>query len=416
MQAHRHLFTLLTILFVSGESDAYAEYSYGPASFSAFGTIGGAWLSNPHVDYVQGTQPVGPGATHDFDLGLDSRLGAQLNIALTPSTLITAQAVVERLTDNSFAPRLTQANLRQEINDNLSVRIGRIQSPVFLASDYRLANFSNPWARTPGVLYSIYPLTHLDSAEFTFRHHTTLGTISLNAGYGWLEYPYPTASGAVFFPESSFSPSTNLKMDDVFFANLKLDNGPWHAKLSGLHTRATATLSALDQIVADISAIDPVTGQQIPFTRRGVGIYAAGISYEAAHWLVMGEWGIALADQPAIISDRHGGYLTIGYHFDDWLPQLTVGYQASTDRRIHSSAALVDRFMQAVHQFQRTDYRTLGVGLSYSVTDSAIVRGQMDLIEPLGNSKGPYLGSGSGYNFEDPGLDALFSLSLDFVY
>ena len=206
MQAHRHLFTLLTILFVSGESDAYAEYSYGPASFSAFGTIGGAWLSNPHVDYVQGTQPVGPGATHDFDLGLDSHLGAQLNITLTPSTLITAQAVVERLTNNSFAPRLTQANLRQEINENLPIRIGRIQSPVFLASDYRLANFSNPWARTPGVLYNIYPLTHLDSAEFTFRHDTTFGTISLNAGYGWLESPLSNClwrrflSGVVFQP------------------------------------------------------------------------------------------------------------------------------------------------------------------------------------------------------------------------
>lgn len=408
MKNYRPILVLLATLFVSGESDVHAEYNYGPFSLSAFGTLGGAWLSNPHADYVQGTQPVGPGLTHDFDLGLDSRLGAQLNATLTPTTLITAQAVVERLPDNEISPRLTLANIRQELSENFAIRIGRIQSPVFLASEYRLANFSNPWIRTPGVLYGIYPLTHLDSADLTYRIDSGLGIFSLNAGYGWLTYPIPVVGGK--------KATTALHMDDVVYANLKLENDPWRFKLSWVHGYLTAHTDEIDQALANMAVIDPIAASALQTDYLGVGLYTAGFSYEGTDWLVMSEWGIGLLDHTSLLSTTHGGYLTVGYHFDRWMPQITIGYQASSDQRVHSSNAFLDSSIDQLHRLQRSDYRTLAFGLNYSVTDSIILRSQVDLIEPMGHSKGPYLKSDAGYKFDNPGIDALFSLALDFVY
>lgn len=415
MKHFRLYLVILSALCVSAEVHALSKFSYGNISLNAFGTLGGAWLSNEHANYQQGSQPVGPGFTHDFDLGLDSRLGAQLNIAATPSTLITAQTVVERQADNEFMPRLTQANVRQEIIDNLAVRIGRIQSPLFLASDYRLANFSNPWVRTPGVLYNIYPITHLDSGEFTYRFDSNVGQLSLNAGYGWLTFAFP--------PNGESHETVDLDLNDVVYANLSLDNGPWRFKLSWLHADLSATFTELERAVSILGAFDPIAADALKLDRRGVGLYTAGFTYDASDWLVMSEWGIALSDEAMLLIDKHGGYLTVGYHLDRWTPQITVGYQATTDRRIHTSitnpaplARLVDSALAQIHQSQRSDYRTLALGLSYAATDSVIIRGQLDLIEPMGNSSGPYLKTDAHYNFEDPGVDALISLSVDFVY
>lgn len=408
MKHFRPYLVVLSVLYVSEDALALSKFIDDAVSLSAFGTLGGAWFSNEHANYQQGNQRVGPGLTHDIDLGLDSRLGAQLNVAVTPSTLITAQTVVERLADNKFMPRLTQANLRQEITDDLAVRIGRIQSPLFLASDYRLANFSNPWVRTPGVLYNIYPITHLDSGEFTYRLDSDIGQFSLNAGYGWVSYPFPT--------NSQNSATTDLNLDDVIYANLKLDNGPWRFKLSWLHARVYTQLQELDQLVNAIGFFDRAAANAASLDHRGVGIYTAGFTYDADNWLVMSEWGIARFDKTSVLNDKHGGYLTVGYHLDRWTPQITVGYQATTDRRIHSPHPLIDPIFVGLHQGQRTDYRTLALGLNYAATESVIIRGQADLIEPMGNSYGPYLKTDSHYQFDDPGVDVLFSLSVDFVY
>lgn len=400
---------LLMMLNIVYSAAAWAEYSYGPVTFNAFGTLGGAWISNEHVDYTQGTQPLGPGISHTIDLGLDSRLGGQLSIALTPSTLITAQTVVERLPDNEFQPRLTQANIRQEIGEHIALRVGRIQSPVFLASDYRLANFSNPWVRTPGVLYNLYPLTHLDSAEFTYRHDTRWGIFSLNAGYGWLDYPFATMPNGV-------RGTSNVDMKDVVYANLKFDKGPWRVKLSWMHANTTVHVPDIDQLVQGVALMDPIAAAQLESVRKGGALYTVGFSYDSSSWLFMGEWGIGLADEGYVFNDKHGAYVTVGYHFDRWSPQITLGYQSSLARRVNSAIAEADTLIDYVHTLQRTDYRTIALGLNYSVTDSIILRGQVDVIEPMKNSWGPYFQGDAHYNFNNPGVDALFSLALDFVY
>ncbi|MGR9116488.1 MAG: hypothetical protein ACU85E_12040 [Gammaproteobacteria bacterium] len=409
MKQNNCFFLLIFFFYLTGMSKAYAQIEYGPLNLNAFGTLGGAWLSNEHVDYTQGVQPKGPGLSHNFDIGFDSRLGVQLNVSLTNSTLITAQTVIERQADNEYLPRLTLANIRQELGEHVIFRIGRIQSPLFLASDYRLANFSNPWARTPGVVYDLYPLTHLDSADLTLKHETILGTMSLNAGYGWLEYQFSTSSNGI-------REKAEFDLDDVVYANLKLDNGPWHYKLSFLHGRASVRLRSFEQFVSGLAMLDPSVASQISFKNQNGALYTAGFSYDSENWLVMGEWAIARLDEPSITGDTHGGYLTIAYHLKQWLPQLTVGYQATTNRRVHSTNHTVDAVLADINKRSQKDYFTVAVGLNYAVTDSVVLRGQADIIDPMNNSNGPYSNADAEYSFNDPDVDVLLSLTLDFIF
>ncbi len=93
----------------------------------------------------------------------------------------------------------------------------------------------------------------------------------------------------------------------------------------------------------------------------------------------MAEWGLDRSDHAQVFDDKHGGYLTVGYHLDRWLPQITVGYQATLDRRVHSSNAMVNAIIAQVHTLERTDYRTLAIGLNYAATNSIMLRGQVRL-------------------------------------
>jgi hypothetical protein len=52
---------LLAFAGLSAALPAHAEFRTGPLSFSAFGTLGGAWSSNNQADYTIGIQPAGPG-------------------------------------------------------------------------------------------------------------------------------------------------------------------------------------------------------------------------------------------------------------------------------------------------------------------------------------------------------------------
>ncbi|MGR9051398.1 MAG: hypothetical protein ACU84J_01995 [Gammaproteobacteria bacterium] len=400
---------LFIALYLGIEAKAYAQFDLGPFDLSAFGTVGGAWLSNDHADYKQGLEPVGPGRSHEFDIGFDSRFGAQLNLSVSNTTLITAQTVLERLPDNEYLPRLTLANIRQEFGEHIIARVGRIQSPVFLASDYRLANFSNPWARTPAVVYDLYPLTHLDSIDLTLKHDIDSGILSLNMGYGWLQYQLSTLNNGI-------REKINFELNDLFYANLKLDNGPWRFKLSWLHGRASASLRSFNQFIAALTTLDSIAAGQIDFEDQSGSLYTAGFSYDSTDWLVMAEWGITRLDRASVTGDNHGGYVTVGYHLDRWLPQLTVGYQATTNRRIHSANPVADSFLADINKRSQRDYFTVAIGLNYAVTDSIMLRGQADIIDPMAKSIGPYSNIDANYRFDNPNVDVLWSLTLDFVF
>lgn len=396
------------ILFFCGGGSALAEYSFGPASLNAFGTLGGAWLSNSQVDYSSGpAQSSGPGRSWNFDTALDSRVGGQLNISPTLSTLITAQAVAERLPDGQFLPRLTIANIRQEFLNDFAIRVGRIQSPMYLAAEYRLANFSNPWVRTPRELYALYPLTHQDGVDVSFRHDTFMGQITMNSGYGWLDQSVRESYG-----------TANIKLRDLYFVTARLDNGRWRLKLSMLNTTAQASSKDVNKLVNAVKLFgDPQAARQVDVDGKGYSVYSVGLSYDSGDWLFMGEWAITRSDTMTILPDLHGGYLTAGYHIGRFMPQVTLGYQNTQNRRVHGNNPSSDSILKSAFAATRNDYRTVAFGLNYAATDSIILRGQVDLIQPNNGSNGPYIvGPGSRYNPNHPGLDELVSLTLDFIY
>ena len=399
---------LLTLLYGSA---ALAEFRHGPISLSAFGTLGGAWSSNREADYTLGIQPSGPGRSYDFDLGMDSRLGAQMDIGLSRTTTLTAQAVVDRNAYDRFLPRLTLGQLRQEFFDHFSLRAGRMQNPMFLAAEYRLANFANPWVRTPNVLYDAYPMVSLDGAELSYRRGTPMGTISLRSGYGWFDFDVP-----ISIPRGRGYYTVRGSSRNLHFVTAQLEQGPWRIKAGWVRGYTDLVEPGMMRALSFLRALgDSRAAERLTILDKPGQMFTVGAAYDGPDWLFMGEWACILS--PGSLTNRHLGYVTLGHHFGQFMPQVTLGYADSFAPDVRGANPFSQAVLDAMYRGASQDQWVAAVGLNYSVTDSVVLRSQLDLIQPQNHSNGPYsMNQTDRYNAARPSLDYLFSVSLDFVY
>ena len=121
-------------------------------SFSGFGSlVGGATTDGeefrPHVKYGGGKYD------ESFALDVESRLGIQGTVRLTDDLAVTAQ-VVSRGGYN-WRPELKWAYVSYQLNDNVQVKAGRLNSPFYLFSDFQDVGYALPWVSAPRNAYMV---------------------------------------------------------------------------------------------------------------------------------------------------------------------------------------------------------------------------------------------------------------------
>lgn len=116
-------------------------------NWGGFGSVGLACSDSNDVDFAVNTQPKGPGRTSRCDTGLDSLLGVQFDWQLNAQFELGLQLIAERQYDASFTPEISVGQLRWHPSRNLTVRLGRMPTPIFLHSENRQVHFTMPWIR-----------------------------------------------------------------------------------------------------------------------------------------------------------------------------------------------------------------------------------------------------------------------------
>ena len=130
-------------------------------SFSGFGSlVGGATTDaaefRPHIKYGGGKYD------ESFALDVESRLGIQGRVQLTDDLAVTAQ-VVSRGAHN-WRPELKWAYLSYQVNDNVQLKVGRLNMPFYLYSDYQDVGYALPWISAPRNAY-IVPVDGVDGVN-----------------------------------------------------------------------------------------------------------------------------------------------------------------------------------------------------------------------------------------------------------
>jgi hypothetical protein len=207
-------------------STAYAQDAGdGPTvKISGFGTGALTATNTDDAEFARANQA--SGARKDARTGVDSNLGLQADITINNWLSLTGQGLVRKDAVDEYGAEATLAFAKAKVTDELSVRVGRLGSPIFLISEYRNVGYANTFIRPPQEMYSQVPFNGTDGIDAIWQH-----------GFG------PTSVTA----QLSFGTNKNdivggqsMRLKKLTSVNLVAEYGPFTARLG--HTQGKATL------------------------------------------------------------------------------------------------------------------------------------------------------------------------------
>lgn len=284
----------------------------GKLSISGFGTLGVAKSDTDQAQFARYNQA--EGVKDKARIGLDSNLGLQATYQINDWLSGTAQVLTRKNTSPTFTTDLTWAFLKAKVNDEVSVRVGRVVPAIFLISDYQNVGYANTMMRPPIEMYGQAPIENVDGADVNYQHafgdfnFTTQAFVGVSRGKLFI----PTAGGAVATYRApaagiSFTGEYGPFLVRVGHAQAELKSNDL-APINSL----TATLRAVGfgQLADDIGLN---SGKKIAFT-------SVGATMDWNNIVVQTEYAQRRAKEAVYVPDTNAWYTMVGYRIGRVLP------------------------------------------------------------------------------------------------
>jgi hypothetical protein len=377
--------------------------------FGGFGTASGSCFTSNKADYVLNLQPVGPGRSSACHAGIDSILGLQLDVALSDTLEIGAQAVADLNADRSYTPELNIGQVRWKPIEHLTLRLGRTPTASFLHAENRLVRYAMPWVRPPIEVYGLLPAFYGDGLEAIYANHLGAWNAEWHGG---------VQTATIKLPESN-SRHINTLESTQGFLNLTLQRGHSLVKMSYVYGRvsfspqSTETLFSLLKLFAG-----PAGGRlasDLAIRNAPYHLLSIGARYERDDWLLMGEFGSRLLER-GFVRDQYGAYVTVARQLGAWTPYATLARRWTYGPKQDARAGLLQPAVEALLTNSVYDSSSVALGLARTVTEHATLKFQVDWIKPDGHAYGLYTNHAPTYNRANPSGDFLFTVNLDFIF
>jgi hypothetical protein len=284
----------------------------GNLSISGFGTLGVAKSNTDQAQFARYNQA--EGVADKAKIGLDTNLGLQATYKINDWLSGTAQILTRKNTSPSFTTDLTWAFLKARVNDEVSVRVGRVVPAIFLISDYQNVGYANTMMRPPIEMYGQAPIENVDGADINFQrafgdfNFTTQAFAGVSRGKLFI----PTAGGVV---ATYRAPAVGISFTGEYGpfvvrvghaqADLKSNDLTPINSLTG-----TLTKVGFGQLANDIGLTD---GKKIAFT-------SLGATMDWNNIVVQAEYAQRRAKEAVYIPDTNAWYTMAGYRIGKVLP------------------------------------------------------------------------------------------------
>jgi hypothetical protein len=400
-------------LLVTFAGAACAETAASHWKFSGFGTVGAVYSDERQADYTDSIlKGDGAGRTARWSRHVDSKLGGQLDFSLDERWSAVLQVVTEQRYDNSYQPRVEWANVKYQLTPELSVRVGRIALPVFIAADYRKVGYAYPWIRTPIEVYGVLPLGSSDGADLSWHWNGESVRSTTQALVGRTKVPL--YGGA------------RLRGRNIAGLSHTVEQGALSARASVMTARLSVSLfpelfNALDGFA--VQGRDIVRRLQVVDKRAST--LSAGLNYDPGQWFAMGEAGYSKVD--GFLGGTRSAYLGGGWRHNSLTPY--VGYARVWGRLPQGPNALdlgalpapyaaagaaINSALTSVLMRSVPSQSTLSAGLRWDVAPNVALKLQHERVTTRSGSRGMFFNSVPDYR---SGRTAqVTGAALDFVF
>lgn len=378
-----------------------------------FGTLGVMHSDNHLADFTTDFKPKGVGYTRKYDFGGDSLFGIQGDVIFDDKVSASLQ-LIHRIFDGEtdFKTDVELANVKFKITPNLTMHLGRLGFPAFIASDYRLVNYANVWARAPSEVYKQEPLTHLDG--ISVRYQTELGGGIFN-------------TQVVYFGHSGKSPQGNTsKGHGSALWNASYEQGPWTARalLSSFAVSNPNAFNRFRTVLANVpggaQAIDRLFGNKT----RGK-YYSIGTVYDPGDYFFQGEYSYLDTDK-GFVNTTNSWYALAGFRKGKWSPYMMISElkskgpfedsfaSAMANGSFGPSLTAFGNVISRVIALRNQSQITMAVGVRYDIIKNIALKVQYDHIHLKDGSNGMY--SYPVTQATSAGDANITSINLDFIF
>jgi hypothetical protein len=293
----------------AGDDDDHVEVPGPSWTFGGFGTLGASHSSDRQSDFTASAlQAYGAGHTRRWSMDVDSRIGAQLTVNMNKQWSGVVQVVSEQNLENNYQPRLEWGYIKYQATPDLSVRVGRIALPVFLAADYRKAAYAYPWVRTPIEIYGAIPVSHSDGIDMSYRWHS--GSLK-NTTQVFFGHYYQHLFDDVHLEASGIRGVSNTT-----------EYGAASVRVS--YIGATLDFDYARPFFDLFRAFGPqgvAIADQFDVKDKKVRGLAVGLNYDPGNWFAMAEMG--RFHSQSFIGSTTSMYASTGYRLNNFTPYLS---------------------------------------------------------------------------------------------
>lgn len=406
---NKHLVVACVLAAIATMQAQAGALDHDSLSISGFGTLGAARSDTGDAQFARYNQAVG--ATDSPRIGLDSNLGLQATYTLSDTFSATAQVLTRKSIHPNFSTDLSWAFLKTKVNDELSLRGGRIVLPAFATSDYVNVGYANTMMRPPVEMYGQMPLENLDGVDANYQRGfgDTNVTAQLYAG---------VSSSKLFIPVDG-GRTAKIRAPVLGLA-LSAEYGPVTARFS--HTRAKVDLNGVEQVDQLLGALNSLgfgqLARDIAVKDKRLTFTAAGLNLDWRNIVVQTEYAQRRGQDPNYIPDSNAWYLMAGYRFGKVLPYIAHADHRGAGRSVAVPAALgtvaqlapladgVDSLLDAPAQSSNL------IGVRWDFARSVALKVQIDRVSPKNKSGSLMYGPAAGQK------DAVTvgAFTLDFVF
>lgn len=400
-------------------STAYAQDSAdGPAvKISGFGTGALTWANTNDAKFGRPNQS--NGADKHANAGVDSNLGLQADMQLNDRISFTAQGLVRKEGDDNFGADLTWAFAKIRLNDEWSLRIGRVGSPIFMISDYRNVGYANTMLRPPSEMYGQVPFNSGDGADLTWQHNFGATTVTTQVSIGKTK----AHTGVTAY----------VTGDRMRALSVAVERGPLTVRLG--HTTARIGFNNVPEIDALLEGVRAVgAGYGFPqmvtlanaleVKDKSASFTSLGMMYDQDKLVVQAEYARRRTD--SFFDNTKSWYAMAGYRMGNVLPYYLhastkaydriantvpgacpAGYPAACSPTLQALRAGVSSLWDTGSGEQTSD----AIGVRWDLRRSLALKVQIDRLKPI---------SGGGLLLPlKPGFNkpvTVGAVALDFVF
>ena len=398
------------LIISAGFANTASAIEIPSVQLSGFGTIGYSISDSDTAEYRLGFAKDGVDDSGTFLL--DTRLGFQLDSAISDTISATVQVLARDDEDGQFTPSLEWAFLKWAASDTWSARIGRMSLPAFKLSDYREVGYASILLRPPEDTYSQVALRRFDGVSANGQFE--MGTALLNA------------EAIAGFTREDVQDNTTVNADLILGANVSVNQGVATLRLSHVYSNTEidndSVIESRDSLIAlglAFPTLSPALDPVIDFTSgdaQTISLSSIALDLDFDRLFVNTEFAW-LQTENYILSTRSWN-VAVGYRFGAWTPYVFASSLEHTDDLL--VLTLPDGAeLQAVADgvnvfFQSPDQATSGVGARWDFKPNVALKFQLEQItrDDIGFSFTRSTDDG-----DDDGEDVtLLSFTLDYIF